>query len=129
MTNITLTVDTVNPVLDALLKEFGEDYVYPGSKYKVCSYAANGQPSCLVGQVFYRLGVPIETLEEYDEVGNVLALADPQCALDGKTALESAGVVVGDSRVLHILDSAQGWQDQGETWGESVRRARKDYQP
>lgn len=127
MTNITLTVDTVNPVLDALLKEFGEDYVYPGSKDKACYYVANGQPSCLVGQVLYRLGVPIETLEEYDEVGSVFELSNSEYSLDGKTALERGGVSVGDDRVLNILDSAQGWQDQGKTWGEAVRQARKGY--
>ena len=122
--SIILSMETVNPVLDELVKEFGEDYVYPGSASKSCYYTQNGEPSCLVGQVLFRLGASIEMLDLYDSYGSVSELV--QYDTDADSAFGATDVEYADFAVIELLQYAQEFQDGGYAWSEAVKRAREN---
>jgi hypothetical protein len=115
----------VDRVLDELLTEFGEDYVYPRTFRKSiddlangCKYVKGGAASCLVGHVFNRLGVPIYNLETLDK-----AAVD----LDDTDVLEDLGITIADSDTAMYLTVMQSDQDNGTPWGKAVARARVTY--
>lgn len=130
--SIILSMETVNPVLDELLKEFGEDYVYPALRngYRDCAYAKDNQPSCLVGHVLHRLGVPVEDLNFLDNQrdSQLSTLAGSDKYWDEYEdapvlALALIGVAWEDD-AISLLSVAQTYQDVGETWGTAVAQAR-----
>ena len=102
-----VTVTEVADVLDAAVREKGEDFVYsPPGEWGICQYLHGTKPGCLIGHVLIRLGaipgelalqegVPANALE-YDRLG----LDIPQNAVEA-------------------LQAAQDEQDEGETWGEA----------
>lgn len=103
--------------LEAIVAEYGEDFVYQqrdtlsGSR---CVYVWQGEPDCIVGKLLHRLGVPVEQLARGD--GKLLAGALVE-------HLEELGVISAEDGVSEILDRAQSRQDAGRTWGQSVREA------
>lgn len=105
-----LTVEMVTPVLEALVAEFGEGYVYKEEVRKAgrdaeCLYQEDGKPSCIVGHVLYRLGVKYDSEWEYWGARRVLGDA-PEEVKEG-------------------LSRAQGYQDCGKTWGEALSSYRR----
>ena len=115
-------------VVPEILGEFGHDYVYPGSEHGDCKYVRDGKPSCLVGHVFFRAGVPLEDLEWLD-VRPIGSCSDPACDCDGTEGtnageapkyLKQRGIELEfNSGIGAALDSVQRAQDAGMTWGDS----------
>jgi hypothetical protein len=127
---IHLTYEMVRDELIKLAEE-RPDYVYekvliPGTNVPQCAYIARTKdglkPSCLIGHVFHRLGVPLELLDN-----------DDGAAFELITDLLNDGVVVFDdnrrSDVSHLCGLAQMNQDAGVPWGLSVSNALGDIAP
>jgi hypothetical protein len=121
--NMTPVVDLRgrrDEVLSALREVVGErpDHTYLAlsdlSDLGACRYTLNGSPSCLVGHVLHRVGVPIETLEEFD----LLASASMQALVDGAPGQDSALVMEDD--LAWALMAAQEAQDAGRRWGDAL---------
>jgi len=101
-------------VLRQVVSDRGHDYVYKEQERQKgvsvrCKYVENDGPSCIVGHVASRLGVPIETLKEWDE--------------GFLQQVPTVGYRVFDESALDVLSQAQFSQDYGSTWGEALRRA------
>lgn len=107
---------TVTATLKAVVGEYGEGYVYPPAKAgDNCRYVIDDKPSCLVGVVLARLGVPITHLKAGDaSKGHFGATAD-----DLIPQLRQAGVINFEEpdRVTYALRQAQYGQDLGYSWG------------
>lgn len=114
---IELTTDSVISVLDELVQEAGEDFVYRG----VCKYVKNDEPSCLVGKVLAKAGVPLERLEAADRA----EWGGGQSADVLLNNLRAEGVVnfEGDD-VAVLLQAAQSRQDNRNTWAKAVSLAK-----
>lgn len=100
-----------NEVLDLLTEvvaEAGPDFVYK-SPGQYCRYEYKGQPSCLVGRVLNRLGVPVEALAGLDE--DYPAVNDVDFV--------SLGLSLPDDAVI-ALQAVQEWQDEGNKWGDAL---------
>lgn len=74
-----------------------------------CQYAHDGEPGCIVGHLFYRRGVPLETLHHWDEI-----------EMSSIGALIHHGVVQVDRRTRALLTRVQGGQDNGMTWAGAL---------
>lgn len=75
-----------------------------------CWYVWYDKPSCLIGQLFVELGVPLEELHKHEgraasEIAPILLSLDDSDANAG--------------RVFQALGKAQEMQDQRYTWGEA----------
>jgi hypothetical protein len=102
-------------LLDEALAKRGEDFVYDRVSYgDQCVYVYDGQPACLVGEVLFLAGVPVEWME-YNNSGN---------ADDILGKLESQRGVQVPQAVKDALRSAQSQQDKGQPWDKSVKAAR-----
>lgn len=119
MTNV-LTGEGALGVLRLVVFEKGNGYVYPRAEDEVdtCRNFKDGQPSCIVGHVFARLGVTYE-----------LAVA---AAMNGSMGAYSSIRNLGSygwtdwtfsPEAQNALTSAQSWQDRGSTWGEALAAA------
>jgi hypothetical protein len=110
--NLERVVETAKMVV----AERGEDYVYEGPGdvrgNGMCRYVYRDQPSCLVGHVLYRLGVPLETLKSADGVS--FAATDVCSDLLRGSAFD-------DGEIGDFLDAVQSRQDIGETWGNALQ--------
>lgn len=89
------------------------DYVYD---LETCWYARGGEPSCLIGQAMHRLGVPVDMLATFD-------LHGPIGAIVGHFR-ESFDVT--DDGTFEALKVTQAWQDNKNSWGESVTWGAKE---
>lgn len=116
-----LTGEGALGLLRLVVFEKGEGYVYPNSVNRVegCRNFEDGQPSCIVGHVFAKLGVT------YDDAVN--ASIDGTKGVRWSTnCLEKSGFEWSFSRnAIKVLSSAQSWQDRGATWGEALAAAEK----
>lgn len=101
-----------------------EDFVYSPNDGVVvgitCTYERDGQPSCVVGQIFARLGVPVEELKLIDKQEH------PGVTHGYST---SARVVTPylfetDEKTVQFLNFLQRWQDNGASWGEALNEAK-----
>lgn len=112
---------TVTATIKAVVEEYGEGYVYPPAKAgDNCRYVIDDKPSCLVGVVLARLGVPITHLKAGDASEcNSGATAD-----DLIPRLQWAGVVNFEEprKVAHALRQAQYAQDVAYSWGIALER-------
>lgn len=88
------------------MAEAGEDYLYTSSLEK-CTYVRDGEPSCLIGRVLAKHGVPLEVLTEWDE-----------CESSGIAVISPNFI---EDRALIILTEVQKRQDQGSTWGAALK--------
>lgn len=118
---IELTISTAVEILDELVEEFGSDYVYNNGLRGQCDYVRDGKPSCIVGHVLAKVGVPIERLE----------VADTALSGGGMTAatllrrLAEEEVLTCDVPTGTLLSEAQYNQDARETWADSVKAAKR----
>lgn len=108
---IEFTAEAVTKALEESVAEKGADYVYIAPviewEMQTCLYAIDGQPSCLIGHALYRLGVPIQKLEEI-----------------GAITIETIAHTFGpmEDKLVIALNQAQLSQDGGETWGKALYR-------
>lgn len=111
-----ITTAAVTATIRQVVKEYGEDYVYPPAQSgDNCQYVIDDKPSCLVGVVLARLGVPITHLKAGDaSEGHFGATAE-----DLIPRLQWAGVINFEepSKVAHALRQAQYVQDVARSWG------------
>lgn len=104
-----VTLEQVKRAAQEIVAEFGEDYVYEHDVQGFCHYQRDGQPSCLVGRIFHRLGVSIGLLEKLEGTGpGSLFHHEEWEAGDG---------------VVNFLANLQLNQDSGHTWGVSYRNS------
>jgi hypothetical protein len=91
------------------------DFVYD-APYGGCVYVADKQPSCIVGQAAWRLGLIDATFEKDDGIN-----------MSGVTTfLRELGADLGDDETLYgreFLDTVQVKQDEGVPWGDAVEIA------
>jgi hypothetical protein len=80
-----------------------------------CRYVEDGNPSCLVGRVLFRAGVPIEAISALDTQfeGISESIQDAKFPDDVNLTLDAR----------EVLQAAQTSQDAGQTWGEALRAA------
>lgn len=117
---IELNRSLVDTYLDEAVAEFGEDYVDSKGGNGSCKYVRDGAPSCLVGQVLAKVGVPLDRLK----VADLGQYGGGVPADDLLVELEDEGVLKYDTGVIALLSEAQRKQDIGYTWGSAVRAAR-----
>jgi|SRR5690349_7508055 hypothetical protein len=115
---IELNRSLVDTYLDEAVAEFGE-VAWRGGNGS-CKYVRNGAPSCLVGQVLAKAGVPLDRLEVADSehFGHGVP------ADDLLVELRQEGVLTYDNEVVDLLSGVQWRQDEGISWGRAVRAAR-----
>ena len=106
--NDELVVETLRQVA-----EERPEYVYD-RRDEGCVYVdyETHQPSCLVGHVLVRLGVPAE-----------LFLRDPVRNVTGIDVLVAHEALPLSRSAIRLLCRAQMAQDEGETWGASLAEA------
>lgn len=113
-----ITVAMVLDTMDEVVAEYGEDYVYNGYDNvgreeggMNCAYLnSDGTPSCLIGHVLLRLGVP----KEQFRTANFCTVG---------TFAEIAHLPVGHA-ALYVMRKAQAVQDERGTWGAALLAAR-----
>ena len=115
-----LGVDKVVELLHEVVEEAGEDHRYKhvsGRELNGCRYEYNGAPSCLVGHVLHRAGWSVNALRDLDEGG--IAAQDLWYAdlPDGVPGVTQGAALA--------LETAQVFQDDGDTWGTALRAAIK----
>lgn len=109
-----LTMELANELLDKAIADRGADYVYEpdenAAKLGQCNYVHGDQPGCIVGHVLHQFGVSLETLKQSEGASarSVLSRVAP----------------FTNKYVRDLLADVQDYQDNGYSWGESVRRAR-----
>lgn len=112
---INITLDSVRTGLLALVEQEGEDFIYEKNN-GFCTYTREGSGDCLVGRFLIAEGVPVERLDVADRDGSYRAPVLLRQLVD-------EGMITITEPALSILDIAQGGQDGGYTWGESVNYA------
>jgi hypothetical protein len=121
---IIITPEVALDTLREVVAEAGEDYTYPPAmKGEACTYVAGGKPSCLIGRVLFKLGVPLERLEEADRAQG--GTGEPAFELLG--TLKGEGVVDVDLDVRHLFSEAQFAQDNGSCWGSALAAATTEF--
>lgn len=108
---------TDNQVRDMLRTVVAEnpDFVYeaPGGPDEVaCKYVHDGAPSCLVGHVMSRLGLPLDILS----------------ANEGASPCQIGGDLGISVRAADALTEAQDYQDQEYTWSDSLAHAERHWE-
>lgn len=100
--------------LQRAVEAHGSDFVYPDEwrnnsgrdlNIGMCQYVHEGQPACIVGQVFAQLGHDVTKLDD--------------CFSEPRTAGRRLGIEMDDEAAM-VLWTAQDKQDEGETWGNAV---------
>lgn len=114
---MTITKAKAIEDLKEIISKKGEDFVYRTSYGQTCVYVQNGEPSCLIGQLFHRWGVPLVVLAQYDK-------SDSNDAGSVGEELEDEGYFTLEYGVLDFLVTVQGYQDATYvTWGEALDAA------
>jgi hypothetical protein len=132
MLKTTIDFKTAVTILAGVVKEFGTDHV-AGGDGKVCSYfdfnsATNGvdllnlKTSCIVGQVFGRLGIARALVRDATSTEGVDQYSACVAASDLWDNAETMGVYF-DTSARRVLLSAQRQQDRGREWGHAVTEA------
>ncbi len=93
--------------LREVVEEAGSDYQYPGDAGSPCFYVVAGRPSCLVGRVLHKLGVPLGILSSYEN-SSPTQMTVQHCGLHGVARV--------------VLANVQGMQDARRPWGEILNR-------
>ena len=108
---MTFTDEQVTASIEKVVREKGRDFVYR-SPDGLCVNAmrrpidAKAVPSCLIGHVFFDLGVPVEDLLH--------------CYASIATQLVDMLKIEVSPHVARALRSAQIAQDSGSTWGYAL---------
>ena len=112
-----LTVVNVLNVMKDLVEEYGDSYTYDdrvksirgwNTKEDGCEYEIEGQPACIVGMVFDRLGILEEVLNSH-----------PKHGLD--TAV--GALLNPNDSVTKVLSAAQEAQDRGAPWEYAYKKS------
>ena len=118
---MTFTVEDVLREMRAVVKEYGEDYVYKfpsGTEWHgQCVYVSDDKPSCLIGHVVMRLAPDkIEDLKWADK-GYGGTAADQ--------LLNFLGEDFWTPEAGDVATAAQEYQDEGHPWGAALEKAER----
>lgn len=113
------TLETLLPHFRAIVADKGEDYVYEPIRKGThltdgCFYHNEGQPSCGVGHVLHRIGVPIEALKLMDE-GFETSIGDQY------SRLAQDHSITFDIGAKSLMESFQDDQDNAISWGDALK--------
>ena len=89
------------------------DHVYEPPYGSDCVYMHNGEPSCIVGQGFARLGLAPERFDDIEE-------NSVEGIFEDEWGLFSELVESDDPDAVSCMEVAQARQDAGKPWGEAV---------
>ena len=125
-TRTSISYEEASELIDRAIAERGEDFVYQDS----CVYETLGDPSCMVGRVLAKAGVPIETLRMMDMVDKWSPVNEYgeriYTTTDFATVVQSgkfSNAFTVDNGALELLHEAQVRQDNRDPWGEAQARA------
>lgn len=132
---VKFTKDAVIAALEEIVKEKGEDYVYPqAEKFLPCVYAVDGEPSCIVGQVIAKIDPDL--LKEVAEFEartessfGVTSFNRPDDDDRGRSFDTVSNEYIeypsldADPEAWNILRIAQSRQDNRQYYGEVVEQA------
>lgn len=114
---MTITKAKAIEDLKEIISEKGEDFVYRTRPDQNCVYVRNGEPSCLIGRLFHKWGVPLENLASYDNIYSNDAGSVGEY-------FEDNGFFTLEYGVMGFLVTVQGNQDTAYvTWGEALNAA------
>jgi hypothetical protein len=126
MSVINIDFEQAKALLSEVVKEAGEGFVYKDS----CVYESLGEPSCMVGRVLAKAGVPVETLRLMDRVDKWSPVDEYgerlYSATDFATVVQSGKFsdrFTVDRGALELLHEAQARQDNRDPWGEAQTAA------
>lgn len=91
------------------------DFIYPGTN---CVYVKDNKPSCLIGCMLARLGMPIEALASLDPTNSDVTMQSAVAWLIDYDVIE-----VDTPRTASLLRTAQFCQDEHKEWQVAVSRA------
>lgn len=106
-------------LLDEIVQEFGQNHVYTKEEGEVSClnwHNTEGKPGCIIGWLMRKLGASDDLLSR-NTTGGAARLT---VAISREMDLEFTAVAV------YTMGTVQSYQDNGVTWGESVRLARKE---
>lgn len=111
----TITYRELRDALLEVLVEHGPDTVYESpEEYGQCVYVtAEGEPSCIFGHAFQRLGIDITTLRG--------VAASPG-------SLIRRGILLENDTLSYAAGLCQRNQDDGKPWGEAVEAFTTHYE-
>lgn len=123
-----VTFDEVDAIVKAEIEAEGEDFVYgrhdkaPFTPGPACMYAVDGKADCIVGRVFAKLGVPVESMHYNEAVNaeNRYAVGTADAVMEN---LRRDGLLDFDAKSVKFLTILQSNQDNQETWGDAYRMA------
>lgn len=110
-----LTLDRAKELAREVVTEFGEGYKYPedhrrwNAGTRMCVYIHDDKPSCLVGQILHRHGVPVAELAK--------------CEFRGAWEVTRELVPGTKDTTLRFLSELQGAQDDDNSWGFALEQA------
>ena len=118
-----VTRDRVVEVTKQVVAEHGMEHVYEkpmvnrlGGEMAMCLYVHNGRPSCLVGHVLHRLGVPLDVLAQGDDQSQDASSMCYEVLYNTDFA---------DEMIASFLSTVQATQDAGYTWGYALESGLK----
>ncbi len=121
---VEISLDEAKQYLAEAVAEKGEAYIYqevkkPDSWETTCAYfdPDTKAPSCIVGHVLDRKGVPFERMAG----GDKNLFTDVQGLVDGR-------ILKVDNETYALLTLAQEFQDGGISWGQAVKKALENYE-
>lgn len=113
---MTYTVEKVLPLFEKAVADRGADFEYPKDNEDwiddndQCLYfLKDGTPACIIGVVLHELG------QGPDDVTEGMG-ADLQPLIEFEF----------DDKAKFLAERAQSYQDNGYTWGEAVKLAKRD---
>lgn len=116
---VHITLTDAQRVVAEVVQEAGTDFVYepPNTDTggSVCVYYHDGHPSCLIGKVLVKLGVPLHLAIEANHCQNNDGI---EIAMD---KLRATGYVTWEDLVPQYFAAVQDAQDRGDTWGGAQR--------
>lgn len=108
--------------------ERGRDYIDPQAPTGDCYYVIGDRPSCIGGTALFKLGVPVSELKRW-EGNDVLGMVPGRRT--HQTGYGDDGLTTDDGFLTEaagaVLFAAQGRQDNGDTWGDSLDVAEAKY--
>jgi hypothetical protein len=108
---IELTLEKAIELVEQAIADRGEDYVYERPEdVEECQYVHGDEPGCIVGYILHAAGVDLGTL--HDNEGIWASFVTNNLAMQN--------VLAADYGVACFLDSIQGEQDRGKTWGQAL---------
>lgn len=112
-----ISLPEARELLESVVEEKGRDFVYKpvtdaDGNDEGCLYWHEDGPSCGVGVVAYKAGVPVEDIKAADTGGG-------DSVLDSNPHLKK----YFDPMAIQYLRTFQDAQDDGISWGEAFDRA------